>query len=121
MQSNCRLQVFELLAESIGQTRETTHAHSHRQVLAFNQAIDDSGSAGKLGHRKKVHFARQNLPGALISCRARSFCNLQNASFSNWLAGVQSWHAACDRSSDGVRSISARELDGDVAWVFLMH
>jgi hypothetical protein len=74
MQSNCRLQVFELLAESISQTREATHAHSHRQVLAFNQAIDDSGSVGKLGHRKKSAFrpaelagSAHFLPGAFLS------------------------------------------------------
>jgi hypothetical protein len=64
MQSNCRLQVFELLAESKGQTRETTHAHSHRQVLVFNQAIDDSGSAGKLGHRQKSAFRPAELAGS---------------------------------------------------------
>jgi hypothetical protein len=64
MQSNRRLQVFELLAESIGQTRETMHVHSHRQVLAFNQAIDDSGSAGKLGHRQKSAFRPAELAGS---------------------------------------------------------
>jgi len=58
--------------------------------------------------KKKARFARQNLPGALLSCRARAFRNLQNTSAFNRLAEAPGWHAVCDRSPDGVRPISAR-------------
>jgi hypothetical protein len=40
MQSHCRQQVFELLAESVRQSRKPTHTHSHRQILAFNQTVE---------------------------------------------------------------------------------
>jgi hypothetical protein len=38
MQSDRRLQVFKLLAESVGQAGKTPHAHPHIEVLTINDA-----------------------------------------------------------------------------------
>jgi len=46
--------VFKLLAETIGQPRESTHAHSHREVLAFNVA-----RRNVLGIRVSRYFANK--------------------------------------------------------------
>ena len=43
MQGNRRLQVFKLLAESVGQTGKAAHAHSHRQILTLDMAGRDMG------------------------------------------------------------------------------
>ena len=41
VQRNRRLQVFKLLAESVGEAREAPHAHPHGQVLPLNDAGRD--------------------------------------------------------------------------------
>jgi hypothetical protein len=97
MQSNCRLQVFELLAESMDQTRATTHAHSHRQVLAFNQAIDDSGSAGKLGHRQKSAFRPAELAGSAHFLPGAPFSQFAKCQFLQLVSG-RAILACCLRS-----------------------
>jgi hypothetical protein len=38
VQRNHSLQVFKLLAETIGQAGKTPHAHPHIEVLALNNA-----------------------------------------------------------------------------------
>ena len=38
MQGDCVAMIFKLLAESVRQSRKPTHAHSHREVLAFDIA-----------------------------------------------------------------------------------
>lgn len=42
-------QVIKLLAETVGQARESAHAHSHRKVLAFDVASRDMLRVGVAG------------------------------------------------------------------------
>ena len=46
VQRDGRLQVFRLLAESIGQAGKPAHGHTHRQVLTLNMAGTDMGLVG---------------------------------------------------------------------------
>jgi hypothetical protein len=80
------------------------------------------GSPGSRQGKKEARFARQNLPGALISCRAGPFRKLQNASLFNRLAGCSlGTPLAIDCLTACARFPARAKLDGDVAWVFLMH
>ena len=38
MERYCVLQVLKLFAECVGQARESAHRHSHREILALNEA-----------------------------------------------------------------------------------
>jgi hypothetical protein len=65
MQGNSRLQVFELLAERVGQSGEPAHAHPHRQVLTLYKAqvdlLDRRISAllgGELSHLRAFDAVR---------------------------------------------------------------
>jgi hypothetical protein len=49
MQRNGCLQVFKLLAESVGQTGKAPHAHTHGQVLPLNQTGRDMPLVGRAG------------------------------------------------------------------------
>lgn len=44
-----RLVIVQLLREGIGQARETTHAHSHAEVLALHEARGDMARVGLAG------------------------------------------------------------------------
>lgn len=38
MQGKCRFEVFEFLRKSVGKSSESTHLHTHSQVLSLNIA-----------------------------------------------------------------------------------
>ncbi len=50
MQGDRRLQVFQLLAESVRETSKTAHGHMHRQILTFHKTCRNILLVGVSGH-----------------------------------------------------------------------
>jgi len=65
------LQVFQLLAESVGQASKSAHAHAHGQVLTLNQACRNMNRVWTTCDDSPLHM-RHLRRG--VACRACRFC-----------------------------------------------
>lgn len=65
MERNCAFQVLKLFAESIRQSRESPHRHSHCEVLPLDVA---RGNVVVVGITADNRFARPHADGGTVTC-----------------------------------------------------